>query len=285
MVRPGPLRKAAVIVAALLAVVCAVFAFRAPAALPLHLGMLVALLLVASFARRRPLLIILTLVAILMSLYSTIAEPAFVVMGRAFDADLAAADRALFLGHDPALLAAPFAHGGVLELFSFIYSIFVPYLWLSIFLGCFGRPAAERDAFILGLAIVYSLAYLGYLFVPSRGPTEWYHFAAPLQGGRFYRLTVASVTATGGNHGAFPSLHVGASAYLCLFDLRRNLLRGMTYLPLVVLIAIATVLLRYHYIVDLTTGLTLAVVAFACAMRALRAQGARANAIAREAHT
>jgi membrane-associated phospholipid phosphatase len=54
---------------------------------------------------------------------------------------------------------------------------------------------------------------------------------------------------------------VGASAYACLFDLRYNRLRGFTYLPLVVLIAMATVLLRYHYVIDLLAGLLLALMA------------------------
>lgn len=271
MVTPGPLPKAVFLVTTLLAVVCIAFATGTPSALPLHAAMLAALLAVAWLARRRPLVLALALVAVLMALYQSLAEPAFVLMGHPFDGALAAIDRTLFLGHDPALLAAPYAHGATLEFFSFVYGIFIPYLWLSILLGCFGRPAGERNAFVLGLSITYALAYLGYLFVPSRGPVEWYAFAAPLHGGRFHQLVLQSVAATGGNHGAFPSLHVGASAYLCLFDLRRNRLRGLTYLPVVVLITVSTVLLRYHYVIDLVTGLAIAVLAHVVAQREVTA--------------
>jgi membrane-associated phospholipid phosphatase len=270
----GPLQAAALLVLALLAVACTAFALGAPAAVPLHLAMLAALLIVSVTAGRRPLLLVLAIVAVLMELYQSLAEPAFLVMGHGFDGSLAAIDRALLFGRDPALLAAPFAHGVTLELFSFVYFIFVPYLWFSIFLGCLGRPTGERDAFVLGLAVTYALAYLGYLFVPSRGPVEWYAFAAPLAGGRFHDLVLRSVAATGGNHGAFPSLHVGASTYLCLFDLRNNPLRGLTYLPIVVLIAVSTVLLRYHYLVDILTGLAIATLAFAVAQRRV-VRGAR----------
>ena len=56
----------------------------------------------------------------------------------------------------------------------------------------------------------------------------------------------------------FPSLHVGGSVYLCLFDLRTNRLRGLTYLPMVLLIYVATIFLRYHYIVDLIAGTIIA---------------------------
>jgi membrane-associated phospholipid phosphatase len=54
--------------------------------------------------------------------------------------------------------------------------------------------------------------------------------------------------------GAFPSLHVGASIYLCLFDLRTSSLRGLTYAPIVLLIYAATLVLRFHYVVDLVAG-------------------------------
>jgi len=264
------LQGAAYVVAALLLVVCVAFAFGAREALPLHAAMLVALLLVLFLARRHPLVLAFSIVAILMELYQSIAEPAFVLMGGSSDGALAAIDRALLLGRDPALLAAPFAHGATLEAFSFVYGVFIPYLWLSIVLGCLGRPAGERDAFVLGLAITYSLAYLGYLFVPARGPVEWYAFTAPLAGGRFHHLVLHMVDGTGGNHGAFPSLHVGASAYLCLFDLRNNLLRGLTYLPIVLLIAVSTIFLRYHYLVDILAGLAIAAVAYRVAQRNVR---------------
>lgn len=252
----------------MLAIICATFALRAPQALPLHAALFIAFLATAALARRHDGIRAFALVAVLMTLYSTLAEPAFVAMRGAKDATLAAVDRVLAFGHDPALVAQHFVTPANLEFFSFIYGFFIPYLWISIFLGCVGRPRPERAAFLLGLTITYTLAYLGYLFVPARGPVEWYAFAAPLHGGRFHRIVLDSVVATGGNHGAFPSLHVGASAYLCLFDLKRNPLRGMTYVPMVLLITVATIVLRYHYVIDILTGLAIAFLAFTATERA-----------------
>jgi membrane-associated phospholipid phosphatase len=83
-------------------------------------------------------------------------------------------------------------------------------------------------------------------------------------------MILSTVAATGGNHGAFPSLHVGASAYLCLFDWRYSPLRGMTYAPVVALIGFSTVFLQYHYVVDLLTGLAIAVLANRTAIGARR---------------
>jgi membrane-associated phospholipid phosphatase len=75
-----------------------------------------------------------------------------------------------------------------------------------------------------------------------------------LEGGFFHDMVVQGIDSVGGPKGAFPSLHVGASVYLCMFDLTTNRLRGLTYLPIVLLIYLATVFLRYHYVVDLVAG-------------------------------
>lgn len=241
-----------------------------PRAALLHAAMLLGLATVAFLARRfawPELVPSLAIVIVLMTLYQSLAEPAFIARGGAYDASLAAVDRLLAFGHDPALAAARVLTPGRLEFFSFVYGLFIPYLWLSILLGCFGRPDDERARFILGLAVTYTIAYLGYLILPSRGPVEYYPFAHALHGGRFHALVLQSVAATGGNHGAFPSLHVAASAYLCAFDLRRHLLRGLTYAPMVALIAVSTIFLRYHYLVDVVTGFAIAALAFVAAER------------------
>jgi hypothetical protein len=57
--------------------------------------------------------------------------------------------------------------------------------------------------------------------------------------------------------------------YLCLFDLRTNRLRGLTYLPMVLLIYVATIFLRYHYIVDLIAGTVIAAGCIPLGKRAL----------------
>jgi membrane-associated phospholipid phosphatase len=258
------------IVIALLLVINITFLLRAPAAVTLHSLILASFIIIISVARwrKRPAVVrSVAVVAVLMTLYSTVAEPSFVAMGRAFDPELASIDAFLSGGHVPALTAARYITPDNLEFFSLVYGFFIPYLWLSILLGCVGRPDDERSRFVLGLTVTYALAYLGYLFLPSRGPVEYYTFSAPLHGGRFHQIVLDSVRATGGNHGAFPSLHVGASAYLCAFDLRRHLLRGLTYLPMVILIAISTVFLRYHYLIDILAGFAIAFFAAVVAER------------------
>jgi len=67
---------------------------------------------------------------------------------------------------------------------------------------------------------------------------------------------------------------VGASLFATLFDLRhRNPLRALVYLPLVATIALATLVLRYHYAVDLLAAVILALVATWVAQAAMRRRG------------
>lgn len=202
-------------------------------------------------------------VAVMFTLYSSLARVAFEVFPWNADAVLDRADRFLFLGRSPVLEAERLQSPALVEPFAFVYAFFIPYLYLSILLGLVGRPDPEREEFVIGFAMTYGLSFVGYLLLPARGPIvhQAAQFAGPLEGGFFLRTIVESIDAMGGPHGAFPSLHVGASSYFCLFDLRHRPVRGWLYLPVVLMIAVSTVFVRYHYAVDLLAGFLIAAMA------------------------
>ena len=240
-----------------------------------HAGLLAAFLGASwagrAFARgpRRDVTLVALKFAILMALYMTVGVGSLAAFDWGADAALARLDARIAFGQQPALVFASLATPFATEALSLVYAWFIPFLYLSLLSGCVGRPAHERERFFDGLAIVYALSYLGYLFVPARGPIEHLagQFPGPLPDGPLHSQVLRSVASTGGNLGAFPSLHVGASLYNCLFDLRRNRLRGLTYVLPVTLIALATLVLRYHYFVDLIVGAALAVAAVRFALR------------------
>jgi hypothetical protein len=253
---------------ALLALAVVVAAVRLPAVgeplLGLFLtqtGLLAAFVLcVAWWTRReqRPVVQFLrpaVTVTVVFTCYTTLGQLGVVAMPYLADAALSRADT-LLCGADPSLWLQRFLTPGRVEFFSFVYGAFIPYIYLSIILGCLGRPPLERDQFLTGWVFTYALSYLGYIFTPAHGPVVYHaaDYGVALGGGVFYHLVLRSVDATGGLQGVFPSLHVGCSVYLCLFDLQTNRLRGLTYLPLVLLIYAATLVLRYHYVVDLVAG-------------------------------
>jgi membrane-associated phospholipid phosphatase len=264
------LRTGDTVTVGILGVVVIVLTFNLPemwAAWLLHVGVLVVYVALIPLAATRPLLRGLTTIGVMFTLYFTLATIPFEAIPWMADQALSRADELLFFGTNPSLWLEPHITYGRLEFFAFIYALFIPYVYLSIFLGLVGRPDAERNAFVTGIAVTYALGFLGYLFVPARGPVVCLapEFLAPLEGGAFHDTIVRSVAQCGGPHGAFPSLHVALSTYLCFFDLKWNRLRGLTYVPIVLLIMGATVVVRYHYVVDILAGVLVAWVAYRAA--------------------
>jgi len=234
-----------------------------------HLGILAALLSGGALARRvfTPEGVVLinavAVIAVMFFLYTSLGTVAFEAIPWRGDQALLAADRMLGFGRAPGIwisdhvATCPWAVEGLAA----FYGGFIPYLYLTIFLGLLGRPPEARQVFVLAFALLYAVSFMGYLFVPAQGPilAAPGEYQAALQGGVFLRLVVRSIDALGGPHGAFPSLHVGASVLAMTFDLRYgDRLRGLVYMPLVLLIALATLVLRYHYVVDLFLGAGLA---------------------------
>jgi hypothetical protein len=210
-------------------------------------------------------------VAVIFTLYTTLGKLGVAAMPYLADAWLSTADNWL-LGFDPSLGMQRYQTRGWVEFFSFVYGAFIPYINLSLALGCLGRPPLERDQFLTGWVFTYASSYLGYLFLPGHGPVIYqaadYSVDLGAVGGFFHGVVVRANENTGGLQGVFPSLHVGGSVYLCLFDLRTNQLRGLTYLPMVLLIYVATIFLRYHYVVDLIAGTIIAATCIPLGQRA-----------------
>ena len=198
-------------------------------------------------------------VAVIFTCYTSLGKLGVAAMPYLADDELARIDTWLF-GVDPSNFVQRYQSPATVEFFSFIYACFIPYINLSIALNCLGRPPLERDQFLTGWVFTYAISFLGYLFIPAHGPLLYpeVHLHRPLEGGYFLDVVRQGVEASGGLQGVFPSLHVGGSVYLCLFDLKTNRLRGLTYLPMVLGIYVATILLRYHYVVDLIAGTVIA---------------------------
>jgi hypothetical protein len=199
-------------------------------------------------------------VTVIFTCYTTLGKLGVTAMPYLADHWLSALDTDL-LGSNPTFVIEAYLTPGRVEFFSFFYGAFIPYVYITIALNCVGQPPLQREQFLTGWVMMYFLSYLGYIFLPARGPGFFHEaeYTVALTGGTFYKLVLDGIETTGGLQGAFPSLHVGGSLYLCLFELRVNRLRGLIYVPLVLLIYAATLVLRYHYVVDLIVGTILAV--------------------------
>jgi membrane-associated phospholipid phosphatase len=119
--------------------------------------------------------------------------------------------------------------------------------------------------FATGTLLMFLTAHLVYTIVPGYGP-YWYlkgTFVHELQGGTFWRLVREAVEAGGAQKDIFPSLHTAAPTFFAIFSFRHRKLFPFKYTwPVVAFLAtqiiIATMFLRWHYLIDIVAGLTLA---------------------------
>jgi hypothetical protein len=198
----------------------------------------------------------------------------------AVDATLRALDLALF-GVEPTLWFERFNQQPVVEWFSFFY--------LSYFALCGGYIAAMlwlvrngrcTSVFAIGSLIVLLVGQLGYMAVPGFGPIHHLStsFHAPLHGGFWWNCVWRTVQAGSAMKDIFPSLHTAVPTWFTLFAIqqaRRDkrwrivaLLTGFAASQIVV----STMVLRWHYAIDVAAGLTLAMFAATVAPKIAHAE-------------
>lgn len=184
------------------------------------------------------------------------------------DASLLAADVRLF-GVEPTLLLEPYSSPRVVEYFAFFYFSYftICLLFAGGVIGVNRSPIATSE-FAIGSSLVYCLGQLGYVAVPAHGPVHYLEsqFAAPLTGGFFFRCVLETVHAGSAMKDVFPSLHTAAPVWFALFAWRRARTGGGRVWQVAsalsaffaINIVCSTVVLRWHYVVDVMAGLVLA---------------------------
>jgi hypothetical protein len=190
------------------------------------------------------------------------------VSPHSLDADLLAFDLRVF-GYEPSLAWDRFVTPHTTEWFAFFYFGYFFLLSAHVLPIMFAAKSRFRTAhFALGICMVFCTGHLLYMLVPGWGP---YHhlagqFAHPLEGGLFWRLVRATVDAGGSQKDIFPSLHTAAPTYFAIFSFihRRSFPFRFTW-PFMAFAAtqiiLATMFLRWHYLIDIIAGITVATTA------------------------
>jgi membrane-associated phospholipid phosphatase len=158
-----------------------------------------------------------------------------------------------------------------LAIFVWLFSLLIYHCWLR-------RALYQR--FMLGLGLVYTGGFIGYLLYPAIGP----RFAYPdewiwLDGGPIYHFTQNVVMHLGARIDVFPSLHGALSAYLLFWQMRHDRQALIWGLPLAVGIWCSTLLLGFHYLPDLISGWLLALISTLLAPQLEIAAGAFRRAL------
>lgn len=190
------------------------------------------------------------------------------VSSRAIDAQILEFDLAVF-GVEPSLAWDKFVNPHTTEWFAFFYFGYFFILIAHVFPMMLAATNRERLAhFSLGIFVVFCTGHLVYMLVPGYGPYRHLagQFQNQLDGGLFWALVKATVEAGGAQKDIFPSLHTAAPSYFAMFSFihRRAFPFKYTW-PIMAFVAFqiicATMFLRWHYLVDIFAGLTLAAVA------------------------
>jgi membrane-associated phospholipid phosphatase len=181
-------------------------------------------------------------------------------------------------GVEPAIALEPWISSATTEWFAFFYYGYFFVLGLHvlpiIFLSRNGRILHE---FALGILLVLAVGQSLYLVVPGYGPVRGLPdlFHTQLPSGVWWNLVTDLVRSAGAQKDIFPSIHTAAPTFILLFSLynRAHLPYRFTW-PLVAFfvfnIIIATMFLRWHWLVDIVAGLVLAFAAHVVSVRVTR---------------
>ncbi len=210
----------------------------------------------------------------------------FAVRGAAnLDEALLRFDLATF-GFEPTLIMDRWVTPALVEWFSFFYFGYYFLLIGHILpIGYLGRDARMVHEFALGITMTFCAGHLLYFAVPGLGPFSLPVFKHTLQGGYWWGLVSTTVQSAGMRKDIFPSLHTAVPTFITLFSWRRRATAPFrwTWIPVGLFtsqIILATMFLRWHYVIDVCAGLTLATTASFLAARIARAEWVRRETLA-----
>lgn len=185
-----------------------------------------------------------------------------------------------WFGVEPALWLDRTVSPLTTEWFAFFYFCYFFLLGLYVLpLLLLSRSSRLLGEFSLGLILVFCIGHTLYMLVPGFGP---YHalageFTHTLPNGVWHDVVMQAVTSGGSMLDIFPSLHTAGPSFLTLFSLRhRDVAPYRQAWPITafctVNIIVATMFLRWHYVIDVIAGLALATAALAASTRLTRVE-------------
>jgi hypothetical protein len=171
------------------------------------------------------------------------------------------------LHFEPSLFMDRFVTPATTEWFAFYYFGYFALLASHILpMVFFSRRARLVSELGLGMILIYATAHTLYMVVPGYGPVTYLanRFEHPLPDGFWLRAVLNAVQSGGAQKDIFPSLHTAGPVFMALFSFRHRRELPFKYTwPLVTFfsanIVIATMFLRWHYLIDVLAGLALAV--------------------------
>ncbi|MBK8215640.1 MAG: phosphatase PAP2 family protein [Myxococcales bacterium] len=191
--------------------------------------------------------------------------------GVSFDAEIYAIDKRVF-GFEPAEAWDRYVCPATTEWFAFFYYLYFGILLVHVVpMAVFERRMNVMREFSWGIFFVFCVGQLVYVAVPGFGPYRLLStkFEHGLEGPTFWPLVADTVASFDGAHRTdiFPSLHTAVPTFFTLFSFRHRDKVPFRYTwPILAFVTgniiLATMFLRWHYLLDVIMGLVLATTAF-----------------------
>jgi hypothetical protein len=206
-----------------------------------------------------------SIIAVLLASFFQLREILPAVSPWTVDASIYAFDTRVF-GFEASVVLDRFVNPTTTEWFAFFYFLYFLILSVHVLPMVFwNRDPHLLNRFATGILLLFMAAHILYMVVPGYGP-YWYlkdTFHHPLEGGTFWRLVRETVDAGGAQKDIFPSLHTAAPTFFAIFSFRHRDRFPFKYTwPVMTFVAtqiiVATMFLRWHYLVDIVAGLTCA---------------------------
>jgi PAP2 superfamily protein len=222
------------------------------------------------------------IIATLLGTFFQLREILPAVNPSVLDARIYAFDLHVF-GFEPSVWLDRFVSVPATEWFAFFYFLYFLILTVHVFPMLFWqRDNRVLARFGVGFLSIFLTAHLLYMVVPGLGPYAYLKgtFQHELQGPTFWPLVREAVDAGGPQKDIFPSLHTAVPTFIAIFSFRHRRLVPFKYTwPVMAFVAtqiiVATLFLRWHYLIDVVAGLTLATTAALLGPRVADWEGAR----------
>jgi len=199
--------------------------------------------------------------AFLPLLFNTLEPLIQALRGGPRDDLLIAADRAIF-GVDVTVWAQRLVRPWLNDL---LYGFYATYYFIALTLGLalWVRSRADARRFVFTLMVVYYVSWTGYFIIPALGPrfaqaAEYTISLTTTPIARTINDTINNLEKT--KFDVFPSGHTMISVAVLLVAWKRARNVFWVLLPIATGLVISTVYCRFHYVVDVIAGTTLAFV-------------------------
>jgi len=185
------------------------------------------------------------------------------ITSRALDPQIYAFDLRVF-HYEPSVAWDKFVSPSTVEWFAFFYFGYFVIVACNVlpFLAL-GSDNKLLRHFGTGLVAQFVFTHMLYMVVPGFGPYHELRFDHELVGGPFWALVLHSVHSAGALKDIFPSLHTGAPTFFAIFAfVHRKTLPFKYAWPVLAFCCLqiigATMFLRWHYLIDIIAGFSLA---------------------------